>query len=89
MLLVETIYIGLAVAAITMTICEAEITRGLRERFNPWHLLDCTFCTSFWVSAGVTITDFSLIRCFALMTVASLGIFVIRLSTATVEYEDE
>jgi hypothetical protein len=80
---------GLAAGAITVLICTSKAfapVRKLAERVHPigGQLLNCCFCTSWWVSLAM-LEEFTLKQWAATVAIANLAVLVIHMSIASVE----
>ena len=84
---------GLAAGAITVLICTSSIGEWVRRKLAavPYvgQLVNCCFCTSWWVSIAM-LDKFTLVEWAATVAVANITVLLIHLGIATVgEPEDE
>lgn len=82
---------GLAAGAITVLICTSKLFAPVRtrvERLNGYFgdLINCCFCTSWWVSIAM-LERFSLVQWAATVAIANITVLLIHLAAAT-EVED-
>ncbi len=87
------LYLGLAVGVACVLLCTASITDRLRREIaRVWTVLDCTFCTSIWLSLAAATTFQGempwILRVGAVAAVANTAVLVIHMSISTVQ-EDE
>lgn len=87
------VYAALAVAYLTVTLTTMSIAEPVRRFINRFtNLLHCNFCTSFWVSLGVTswvgLHDLPL-RVLAVAALANIAILLLDLSLTLFEVKDE
>lgn len=67
---------GLTAGTLVVLFCSAQVTRPLRQTPYLRKLLDCTFCTSFWVSLVVD-PSYTIL---ATVAVANITVYAIELS---------
>jgi len=84
---------GLAAGAITVLICTSRVggvVRRFGERLHPrlGELLNCTFCTSWWVSIAM-LNEYTIKEWAATVAIANLVVLGIHMSIATITGEDD
>lgn len=75
----EVILNGLSAGAVVVILCTSLIAEPLRQVRYLRKLLECCFCTSFWVSLGFDPST----TVFATMAVANITVLLIHWSMTT------
>jgi hypothetical protein len=90
MLVIQTVYLSLAVGAMSMTIAKARVFRPLRELITRrseklGELISCPYCTSHWVSFIFTAVYFPriLVTRFVVLDWFVAAMAVVALSSVT------
>jgi hypothetical protein len=88
---VKLLVAGLAAGALTVLVCTSKagaLVRKLGGRIHPTlgSLLNCSFCTSWWISLAM-LDEFTLTQWAATVAIANLTVLGIHMSIATVEEE--
>ena len=82
----QVIINGAAVGALVTLLCTASITKRLRNVVRRrTKVLDCAYCTSFWVTLLVDFSSTYL----ATVTFANIAVMLIHWSLATYEQQED
>jgi hypothetical protein len=84
---------GLAAGSITVLLCTSHVGSWIQKRLAKVHsrfddLLNCCFCTSWWVSIAM-LEKFTLTEWAATVAIANFTVLGIHMAMATVEPEGE